>query len=72
MQRVATIHVYESWGDVVATCKVVDFDEVTGTPGRTSRSYVQVPGKGIGHPTGWMADALDALSKTYPEPDDGE
>ena len=72
MHRVATIRVYESWGDVIATARITDFDATTGAPGRSSRCYVQVPGVGDDHPTHWMAEALRTLSMTYPEPDDGE
>lgn len=72
MHRVATIRVYESWGEVIAECRVVDFHMSAETPGRTSRCHVQVHGTGDEHPTHWMAEALRTLCRTYPEPDDGE
>lgn len=72
MHRVATIRIYEMFSDVVASCVVTDGDEELESPGRTSTASVQVPGTGDDHPFRWMREALETLSRAYPEGDDGE
>lgn len=72
MHRVANIHVYESWGDVVLECRVRDFHMGPDTPLATATCHVQVPGTGDDHAFRWMLEALLQLCKASPGPDDGE